>query len=127
MEKKLSRKSKKIVERPIGITIICLIGWLFSFPSIIGGIVGFKFLGVYSGKTEAFVIITSFGFVAIGILAVLSYYGLWKMKKLGFYGVLIHSIVFILAMFIGEIFNIGIFLYMVFVIVYLITKRKLFH
>ena len=139
-----SQTLKHPVTRPTGITVICVLGFLFSIFMLIMGIIllGFapmlgnieistefvnqSFSATLGGFTPLFY---AFGLITliISIVAFIAFYLLWKMKKTGLIIVIIVGIISIIQSLISFNTNniIGIVLWII-IIGYLWTKRNLF-
>ncbi len=123
-----------MAERPLGITIIAILGFIGAILLIIGGLLllfAGAFLGALFGPLGA-ILGASLGVVVliIGIIQFVISYGLWKMKKWALYIELILLIIgiifYIIAIVSGDLFSIVSLIISAIVFYYLYTKRKLF-
>ncbi|UCD04202.1 MAG: hypothetical protein JSW73_00960 [Candidatus Woesearchaeota archaeon] len=125
-----------LADRPLGVTIIAVLGILGALITILGGLgasVGGTFLSTFSGGTVAGLIsgalLIALGIVLIivGIIWLVSYYWLFKMKKLGWQLVIIFGIISLILNIIGfaAASKLGIVLTVI-IIVYLWIKKDLF-
>ncbi|HLD48784.1 MAG TPA: hypothetical protein VJB11_00300 [archaeon] len=142
IKKALQEEQNK--KRPTGVTIICVLGFLISIFSLIGGIMllgigtligGASFsanLGntTISANTGGLGILFSlFAIIPLisGIIGFIAFYLLMKMKKTGFFIVIILGLISIVMGIISSVMNniISIVIWGV-IIGYLLMKRKIF-
>ncbi len=138
-------------KRPAGMTIICVLGFLLSVLLIITGIIALSFSGLVSGMDMIAVgnarmsvpgglfgsLFVMLGLVSliIGIVGLIAFYLLLKMKKTGLIIVLVIGIITIFQSIINiiqfpliSIINSNIWVLVVWIIIvaYLLMKRRLF-
>jgi len=121
-----------MAERPLGVTIICILGFLGAIGTILGGIAALGF-GMVWGATAAGTEMAGFeglfailggAFLIIGIALLISLIWLWQMKKIGWTIVMILEIIgIILALVQMQIINLII---PVIIVAYLWMKKDLF-
>lgn len=123
-------------KRPTGVTVIVIIGFILSILILLGGIFLFavsgvaESMGMVFGQSGLGLASTVAGVIAIviGIVGLLSFYWLLRMKKLGLILVMLISIYQIIDGIIGLAqanVNLLIILWII-ILVYLYTKRALF-
>ncbi len=127
-----------MAERPLGITILSILGFLGGFLEIIGGIMllalgafmvpfieSLGFLGSIAG-----ILLLTIILVIIGIVQFVASYGLWKMQKWGYYIEMIMfsiGIVFaIISLALSDFSAIITIVIYALILYYLYSKRKLF-
>ena len=125
-----------MAERPTGVTIISLLGFLGGIISVLAGI-AFLIAGGIAGAFGGFAgILGVLGaaaglvFFILGIIQLVVAYGLWKMKKWGLYIQMLLLIIGILMNIVTAMGNpafgiVGIVISAV-ILYYLYTKRDLF-
>jgi hypothetical protein len=70
--------------RPIGVTIVCLIGWIYAvFYAFFAAQIAFRSFG--TGPFDFLILIFLFTW---SIIISIMYFGLWKMKKAAWKGVI---------------------------------------
>lgn len=131
-------KPSESVTRPSGITIICIIGFLFSFFILFLGILSVSFIEMFSGMQipvlqiigqETGFLLTILGvlFIIISLTGFAAFYLLLKMKKIGWIMVSIIGVIFIVQSLISfTLINILIIAIWVLILYYLYRKRELF-
>lgn len=117
-------------ERPLGVTVICILGWIGAILSIIGGI-GIAFLGPLLGAfaevpAMAGVVVGFLGIVTLilGLVLLVAFYWLWQMKKTGWTIVMVLEIIGIIMSLVS--LNIWNIIIPVIIVLYLYTKKDLF-
>ena len=111
-----------MADRPLGVTIICILGFLGAILTIITGAIVLVLGGIYTSIG----LIASFGVLnlVIGTLLLLSFYWVWNLEKKGWTIVMILEAIGIITSLLT--FNIiGVALPLV-VIIYLYTKKDIF-
>ena len=119
----------KKTERTMGVTIICLIGWMYLIPSLFITInVAIYALRAYHFESlqTSIVTISPFLLFIFLLFVAFSYYKLWKMRKIGIYGIWAYTALLILLMIVANSFDIFSFILLIFSI-YLFVKRKSFN
>lgn len=121
-----------MAERPTGVTIICILGWIGAILSIIGGaalaFLG-PFLAAFVQEVPALVsgaLLMGLGVVTLilGIVLLVAFYWLWQMKKTGWTIVMVLEIISLITGLVSlSWFQIIIALI---IVLYLYTKRDLF-
>jgi hypothetical protein len=94
-----------MADRSLGVTIICILGWIFAFLGVLFGLASMitlalsfvNELGAYIGIFVGIVI------VAISALQFISIYWLWKMQKNGWLWTIIIQGVLIIIGLMGEL------------------------
>ncbi len=122
--------------RPIGVTVICVLGFLVSILMLIAGFalaglsgilesLGLEAMGT-SGTGIVFIAISVI-FIIIGVACLVAFYLLLKMRKIGMIAVVILGIISIISSIIqfstNQVVSIVIWLIIIF---YLLVKRELF-
>jgi hypothetical protein len=117
-------------KRPLGVTVICILGWILAALSILGGIAAL-FLGGLLNILSSMPTITSaiVGFLGVitlilGIVLILAFYWLWQMKKMGWTLVTVLMIIE-LVLSLVSLSILGIVLSLV-ILLYLWMKKDLF-
>jgi len=93
-----------MAERPLGLTIICILGFLGAILGILGGLAIFGLGAFFGGMIEGMfwgalgALGSGIGIVAliISIVLLYAYYGLWNMKKWAWTWTMILEIISIL-------------------------------
>jgi hypothetical protein len=101
-----------MAKRPLGVTIICLIGWLGALLSVIGGLstIWFFGLGIIS--------------LILGVVTAIVLYWLWQMKKQGWmWTMVLEGILLLVAL--VQMDAVGVIVAGI-VLVYLWMNKKLF-
>ena len=126
-----NRDVVKMAERPLGVTIICVLGFLGAILSILGGAVllGLGGAAITAIGTEAAAIGGLAGILGgviliVGIVSLIVLYWLWNMKKIGW-------TIYMILEIIGIVLNlvslsiIGLIIPII-IVAYLWTKKDLF-
>ena len=121
-----------MAQRPLGVTVICILGFLGAILGIVGGlgliVVGSFFSGAVMGAVPGFLagMLGVFGgvLIVLGIISFVVIYWLWQMKKIGWTLTLIIEIIGILLNLAS--FNIIGLVIPVIIVVYLLLKKDLF-
>jgi uncharacterized membrane protein (DUF2068 family) len=122
-----------MAERPLGITIISILGFIGAFLTVIGGIALSSlgtFLTAMLGPLGALGALAGIALIVVGIVQFVISYGLWKMKKWAFYIEMIllalGVVLGILSLVTGSFTSIISIIIEALIIYYLYTKRTLF-
>jgi len=128
-----------MAERPLGITIIAILGFIGAVLLVIGGLfllfVGTALMEILEGTTGLFggLLGTAAGAIVliIGIVQFVISYGLWKLKKWALYIefiLLLLGIVnsIIMMAYIGDLTQIVAIIISAIILYYLYSKRKVF-
>jgi uncharacterized membrane protein (DUF2068 family) len=121
---------KKKTARPSVITIICIVSWFLSLFYLLIGLLGLVVLtmpeALIASGLEMLVSALVVLLIPISIFALISFYGLWKMKKWGWELSFIISIIFIISELIFV--NLGFPIIIEIIIVYILwINRRLFN
>jgi len=121
---------KKKIARPSTITIICIVSWFLSLFYLLIGLLGLVALtmpeALIASGLEMLVSSLVVLLLPISIFALISFYGLWKMKKWGWELSFIISIIFIISELIFV--NLGFPIIIEIIIVYILwINRRLFN
>jgi hypothetical protein len=101
-----------MAKRPLGVTIICLIGWLGALLSVIGGLSTIWFFGL--GTIS----------LILGVVTAIVLYWLWQMKKQGWmWTMVLEGILLLVAL--VQMDAVGVIVAGI-VLVYLWMNKKLF-
>jgi uncharacterized membrane protein (DUF2068 family) len=126
----------KKTARPSTITIICIVSWFLSLFYLLIGLLGLVALTMPEALTASGALTASdlqmlvsalvVLLIPISIFALISFYGLWKMKKWGWELSFIISIIFIISELIFV--NLGFPIIIEIIIVYILwINRRLFN
>lgn len=110
--------------RPLGVTIICILGIIAALLAIAGG-AGALMLGGLLGID--LVMGLSLVSLVVAIITLISLIWLWQMKKMGWTLVMILEIISLIIMIAGfSLMNTASIVIALIIVVYLYTKRTLF-
>jgi hypothetical protein len=116
-----------MAERPLGVTLICLLGFLGSILGILGGI-GVSLLGGalgFSGLTGSGILgIIGIITLLISVASLVGFYWVWNMKKLGWTVIMVLEAINILLLVVSGSY--GSLLIPGVVVIYLWMKKDLF-
>lgn len=121
-----------MAKRPLGVTIICILGWIGAIVAILAGLalLGIAAVGgtlmstVLGGMLAGYGIVLGALFVVLGIADAAVLYWLWKMKKQGWTWTMILEI-FSLIMSLIQMSIVGIVIPAV-IVIYLWMNKKMF-
>ncbi len=121
-----------MAERPTGVTVICVLGFILSILLLLGGIAALG-VGAVAGGTLGSTVGALFGVLGvivliIGVVGLVAFWLLLKMKKIGWILVTVIGILSIITNLISVINAgavVGIVLWLI-IILYLYKKRALF-
>lgn len=120
-----------MAERPLGLTAICILGFLGAILGILGGIalfgLGKLFGGIiggaFGGVLGTISSIISVMILIISIISLYTFYGLWKMKKWAWTWTMIAEII---SIFLGLFSLNPTILIPVIIVIYLWIKKDIF-
>jgi uncharacterized membrane protein YuzA (DUF378 family) len=122
------RRPKKVSTRPLGVTIICVLGWIGALFSLLGGLTllgfGMTAYNVASMLYTEFGTILGVTYLLFGLAGLLMFYWLWHLKKQGWrWAMIIESLM--LAMSLLEMNIVGMIIPGI-IVIYLWTNKNLF-
>jgi len=120
-----------MANRPLGVTVICVLGWIGAIFTILAGLallgvaaVGGTVLSTTLGMLAGYGVVLGALFVVLGIANLVVLYWLWQMKKQGWKWTMILEIIS-LVMSLVQISIVGIAIPAI-VVIYLWMNKKLF-